>query len=382
MVKSISLSCLLLLSVALVIGAEDAIPTVVVGPEVSHNAAPAATSAIPQGFAAPDQKNAMHALAESYENKMDFVKIFTGKYYQGPYKTINDHLEKTVDPNADLKTNMDAVELLLKRSKSNFIGAVFKEGLIEALEQLLALRQIMSDENKCTRRSYAILFKNDQATKGAAHKSPSELGKVTRVVYIVRQYMLRHAIECRQVYPAVYEQIRASMNEDMLNRVELFTTNLIQKKRKVMLVFDTKPTVNPGDLLTEGRTIKQVKGKDLSEATYRTIEFLAKDDENVKYLRKIPIMSEQKFKVVEEKVGDLMRDYIELPCEYYVNQMGPDVFLPAHFDEPLFEPENRYQSQEFPEFLLGSIRYRLCNSLITKDRQSLLKGLIKIANKN
>lgn len=328
------------------------------------------------------EKQKADKIDESSENTMSFIRIFTGKYYEGPYNTINDHLTNNVDDDANIKTNLEAAAKLLDQEKHKFFKG-FKQGLIEALEQFLSLGKVLNEENKCSRRSYAILVKNDRATKGVAHKCPNVVGDLRRIDWIVHQYSLKHAIECHLVYPDNFETKRQQVDQEMLKRVELFTLNLILKKRKKVLFFfeQKKSTENPEELISAGQTIKRVKGKDLAESIFNSVKYLAKDDENVKYLERVPNDKKTKMVVDEVNMKNLLNEYIIKPCQYYVEQFGPDIFVPLKFDIDMLEKKDRYRVDKDGDFLLGWQRYRLCNTIITKDKDAMMKDVIRVAQK-
>lgn len=331
-----------------------------------------------------DQKLAT-AVDESVENTMSFIKMFTGKYYEGPYKTISEYLEKSVHFEATIEESMQAVEDWYRKEKSRKFAFGFNQGLIEAMEQLLMLKDIMSDANKCSRKSYRVLVKNDRATRGVAHRPPSEIrarGMKRAVDWLVHQYEFRHASECHRIYPIVYEAKLLSMNQDLLKKVELFTTNIIQKRRKkIMFIWEQQRTDDPMILIPTGKAIKRIKGKDIAAAVYRSIQSMASKDPNERYLRKV--VNEEKGKLMINDAGlkALFDEYIIKPCEYYVQQLGPDIFVPVKFDIGLLEPYDRYQVEEVQQFFLGWIRFRFCNSILGRDKSSLMKDVARYAAK-
>lgn len=315
---------------------------------------------------------------ETVENKIDFFKLFSGLYYQRTYLGINQELIKRVPTNTNAAANMKAaLEWLDEETKNG--TPVLRKSLVEALRQFNALERLKGDE-KCTKNAYAILVKNDRATNGRAHGHFEKLGALRRIENVVYQYSVEHAISCYHVYPQLFETKRAQMDQVQLQRVEKFLEDLINKSLRLSRSFfffpSIKNVVTPSYQLI--REITSISGKASGFVAYDMLKRFAKNDKDRIYLARV--VDEQTTKVIinREKVAQLFKKYLVEPCEYYMSELGPEVFIPARYNAIMLAKEDRYNPDEYPEFVDGTVYFRLCKHLITHDQDSLLNDVITV----
>lgn len=313
----------------------------------------------------------------SPENKLDFIRFFAGLYYQNSYRHINHFLVDNVESD-EIGPNLLAATKLYEKEKQDRWN-IFNKHLVGALQQFISLNRIVNGE-KCTKNSYAILLKNDRATRGRTHKIPSRLGILTRVDKIIYSIAINHAIECQTVYPELFKQRYSQLDKEKVEKVETFMNDIINHlmTEKKNFFRETKKY----ETVEQLQHVRSIHGKRKAQVAYDAIKLFASGDPDVKYLRKVVDEKEGILKVKKDKVVGLFTRYLVEPCEYYVRELGPNIFIPASYDIVMLEKEDRYsQDDKKSDFFLSWTRYRLCNLLIGKDKQSLISAVIKIADK-
>lgn len=314
----------------------------------------------------------------SPDNKYEFIRIFSGLYYQKTYKLINNFLVDNVDCHADAAANLRAATQFreIVRQESRWYN-LYNKNLLGALEQFILLNRILRGE-KCTRNSYAILLKNDRATRGRSHQVQSKLGLLLRIERVIRQIAMDHALECKKKYPQFFEQKYAQLDKAIVEKVEAFTSNIInQLMRKKKNIFSQKKRFETPEQL---QYIKTINGQKEGQIAYNALKLFARKDRDVVYLRKVVDEKEAILKINRVKLVELFEKYLAEPCAYYVRELGPSIFIPASYDIMMFEKEDRYvQDDDNANFLSGWIRYKICNLLIGKDKKSLIRSVVSIA---
>lgn len=314
----------------------------------------------------------------SPDNNYDFIRIFAGLYYQNSYRHINNYLVDKVDEKEDVVANLKAATEWYEKERLNSWN-IFNKHLVGALEQFTALNRILEGE-KCTRNSYAILLKNDRATSGKTHKARSKLGPFYRVERVIYQVAMDHAIVCKNKYPQLFEQKYAQLDKESIERVEALSNDIINQlmNEKKSFFRETKKF----ETFEQLQHVKTINGKKEAQIAYDALKLFARQDSDVRYLKKVLDEKEAVMRVNRDKFVNLFKKYLVEPCAYYVRELGPDIFIPASYDIIMFDKEDRYeQNDDRSKFFLGWIRYKLCGLLIGKDQKGLIKSMIKIASK-
>lgn len=318
------------------------------------------------------------------DNKLNLLRFFHGSYYHRQYNRINDYLVDATN-STSYEVNMRLAREWLQRERDSGVNLFKNKATVEALEQFTALTSI---EGKCDRYSYAIVWRNDQATGGEAHKRSSKISQSPRrIITLVHYASLSHAIGCHHVYPENFRQIRQKADLQTLDKVETFLNAIINdhlgSKNSLASLFNNKIDVSiDATRIVSG--IKSIKGKKAAQLAYHTIQGHSVNDENRVYLRKVVDEKKGARIVNQEKVRELVKAYLVEPCKYYLETFGPDVYIPAMYEARMLEPVDRYSSLEgelLDGFIYGWIRYRLCESLVNKDQNSLAKDVISFINK-
>lgn len=311
------------------------------------------------------------------DNAFDFIRIFAGLYYQNSYKHINNYLVDNVETD-DVAANLRAASEFYEKVRVNSWN-IFNKHLVGALEQFTALNRILSGE-KCNKNSYAILLKNDRATRGKTHKVRSKLDRLVKIERIIHKIALDHSIECQTVYPKLFEQKYEKMDKEKIEKVGAFTSDIMNQlmKEKKNFFRQTKKF----ETFEQLQYVKSIRGKKEAQIAYDALKLFSRQDNDAKYLKKVFDDKQGKMRLNQDKVGELFEKYLVEPCAYYVRELGPDIFIPASYDVAILDKEDRYeQVDENSSFFTGWIRYKFCNLLIGRDRKSLLSSVIKIAIK-
>lgn len=312
---------------------------------------------------------------EPIANTYSLLRFFTGLYYQSTYAEINNYLVDHVETD-DVKSNM--IEALKWYDAEVSKKSMFNRAIVEALKQFTSLTKIGPD-NQCNRNTYAILLKNDRATKRKTHKQPSKLGLMKRIEKVVYEYSMNHAIDCVPRYPTLLKEKLAKLDQDKVQRAENFVDNIIDGFR-----WSDKKFKNENKryaIYTLVKSLKSISNKKTSKIALDRLNEYARDDPDRKFLKKVLNEKKGVMEIRKDKVGSLVDQYLIAPCRYYVEQLGLSVFIPANYDLIMLELQDRYKEEddEALEFLLGWSRYHICSVLIEKDLKSLKKGVAKQA---
>lgn len=285
---------------------------------------------------------------EEPRNELGLFRLLeTGfkQHYEKQYDNINELLVQQLPDNQDVAQNLAKVAELLEEERKRGVRLFKNRALVEALEQLARLGELYTDETKCTRKAYEILWKNNEAVRGLAQRPHSELVAPRRVESLVNKASTWHTIECFHVYPKRLAELRATMEPAKLRLVETFMDNLMGKCDCV-------------------RTpVRLVQGKRAAELAYELIERHSHQDPYRAYLGKVIDEAKGKLVVKAEGVRQLAERYLIEPCRAFVFHFGPDVFIPARFGSLALERADRYD-ESHGDFLHSWLHYRLCESLV------------------
>lgn len=253
------------------------------------------------------------------------------------YKTISNYLTRFV-PIDDIELNMKAAKDMMRIMKED---PKADDRLLAALELFISLQEA---QGKCNESGYNILFANLLATEQRGRRSQSEY-RTDRVVY---QACLSHARICQSKYLTNFNSLYSKLDSTKKYRVDLFLedTNLqifMPGAKDRYMFFNT---------LVKNQQV--IRSRDGTRLAYDAINILSIGDPDQKFLKA------KKTGVNRDKVTGLFRKYLLEPCQYYVNELGPDVYIPAIFDAMFF---HRVNEKEY-RFYKSWAQFKLCEYVI------------------
>ena len=110
------------------------------------------------------------------------------------------------------------------------------------------------------------------------------------------------------------------------------------------------------------------------DTLYELIGYLSRDDPDNKYLRKILNETTGKFEVNKAKLEKLIESHVASKrplCQYYVGELGSEIFEPNAYDLLMYPYEDRKVHDD--EYALAWRRYKLCKSLLKKNEDLVQK---------
>jgi hypothetical protein len=291
--------------------------------------------------------------------QMTFMKLLESGFkwnYENQYKKINKYLvEKT--ESRDVEDNMSIAAKWLEEQQK-FVLPFWNGALVEALKQFLDLTRLNDEDVRCSREAYVILWRNNQATKD---KALTERHR-RRIDNIVRHFRINHAINCYTVYPGRFEDFYAEMDVETERWFTTFQMELNSRFKSTKEILDA------------------LAGKTFAQIAHRLIGSNSFSDPDNKYLHKTENELDGGLFVYEPGVRRLAERYVIRRCRQFVQQAGPEIFIPASFDQLALNPEDRYKICSMPEarFLHGRQLYRICEKLVRHDSEAFVKQLAKV----
>lgn len=287
-------------------------------------------------------------------------RTFMGRYYENLYPHISHVLEKSLPDVMDLDANLEQARewLAIELEQGIDWGNRWK---VNALKQFLELAKLNQKEKQCSLEAQEIIYKNDKATQGRARARPSKLKPLTRVDQLVHLAARRHSKACLEVYRARYDE-----------RSSLFG----QPVKRLLMDYLDSGLLNCRGCVASGQ--KNLCNSKAVDQAYQFIETNSRADLERKRIVERPSGPFQLRQVDVDQVRTLAKRYIIEPCQEYVSQLGLDVYVPARYSMFVLEPSERYQSSnpEHSNFLHGWNHYRLCESLVRRDQETLVKNLV------
>lgn len=241
------------------------------------------------------------------------------------YRKIDDYLIKSVDT-SDAVVNM--------RAAIDWLNSGPDDSIEQALYDLTAISRIQSDY-KCTKFSHDILTKVSPYFERSAHQEPE-----SRIRLIVEHFCTQHALQCREVYPRTFSQRYRMMNRGFVRELETF---LNEELLKTLFDMKSNPMADNAEFYT--RPIRNTDN--LAEFAFKSIKTLAQAD----------IANDYK------ELKHMFKRYLSKPCEYFIQDLGNDVFIPATFDAKWNQPVDGGEV----DFYLGLARYRVCKYVIENE---------------
>lgn len=250
----------------------------------------------------------------------------------------------------DLNSNLAKAKEFLIESV-NKASTDLNEGLRKDWQVFLSLEAIENNVELCNGKSIAILSANNRLVGNIYNKvNKSGLNCLTRLESLVYQALLKHANQCQSVYPKKYDMEVKKLNFSLINRAQEVTRDLAYGRKT--------STVSWELLLYQGRWVHQALVRAAQLANDNRIGFAsAYFDDSI-----------GKSSIDMDKLHSLYQDYILIPCNYYVDKLGPDLFEPVIFDLKLKQSELITELETYQE----------CKLIINEEySKKLFENLIK-----
>lgn len=299
-----------------------------------------------------------------------FVQARVQKLTDDYYHKINTYLADNVATN-DITANMNKAVKWYSEVKSPLKGRVDK-ALVEALRKFIALSELEM-ANICNRESFEILTANDDATAGYVQvMRPNEIPD-SRVDMIVHYFAVKHASQCHDTYPIELASRLKQLNPELVNRVDKFMGLVIRRSKYKVLHKDATASERMVSKYFADAD-PSIRGIDNARLAWRVLKFLAANDQDQMFSSTDQTDEVGKKPVNGKKIKEMFKKYFVDPCQYYVSQLGKDIFLPAKFDAHFFQQVDDSKADFY--FAMG--KFRLCQSLIDRDQNSLVEDLISV----
>jgi len=297
-------------------------------------------------------------------------------------QSLNNYLVDKVDSQA-IEANMKAVkELFTNKCGSCF---PFKRDSTSSLRKFVALDTIKDLENQCDRTSYSILLDICRTNDFKVQKRLGNGQTLSRIDSILLEYSTRHAERCKSVYPVAFENKLNQLDKTQLHRVETHA-NIVMRNARFLLASGKPYRVDEYlrehelDYMGYHSQFKYCRG------SYEALSLLAnkEQDPRARSLTKV-VLDERKGvpRVDEPMIEALAKTYLFEPCQYYVNELGLDVFEPFEFDLKVRGSDvgnesdaNLEQGSQLHNFYAGLVRYKFCKRLLS-EKESVKRSLVK-----
>lgn len=254
---------------------------------------------------------------------------------------------KSTDP----KDNFDILLDELIKDQKNNVGPSNKSTQVKRL--ILAL-STLDGKNECGYYGYTII-RNLYFALGSPMRSITRDENLRRVDKILQYYIREHVENCEPVYLSKFHEISGGLDSTIIEHLNTIVAKSIQDLTGENSYY--RRSSYPGtlyNLATEGLLVAfEMK----PEHIYDALTVLAKDDPDEKYLRRIEDERTGHPKFVKDKIESLFKEYIAKPCNYFRQKFGPDVFMPAAFDN-IFKQRMKPERVDFYE---AWVKYRLCH---------------------
>lgn len=287
------------------------------------------------------------------------------------YTKIDEYLKQAVDSD-DIEPNLEAAEKWLSQNL-NFKSSLLTRNPTEDFRMFVALKQVLGD-NKCNDESFRIMRENEMNIGDLFTKIHSGAVK-RRVDNVVWKIFEQHASNCQDVWPSLLKRkLQQVGDQKKLMRAGLLAEAILSETLSTTVLNSYKQ-------LYEGFISNLLELKDLrrSQSIYQKLNEYAKDDPDAQFLH--PIIEDREGKksgkkvVRTDKIRDLVDRYLVEPCSYFVEQLGPEVFIPARWDATTLPP-----SSEDIRFYKYWTDFRICE-VVTKNAKTLTKDLTRIVEK-
>lgn len=266
------------------------------------------------------------------------------------YTRLNAYLAKetsSTDPRINFDIALDGLLEDLKKGRHDDAAA----------KRLFLSLSTIRGNLGCNSLSHAIIGGNYCAGIGRVGliRANEALRRVDKVAWPL---LFEHAEKCRETYKNRYFELVPKLNRSLLDRVESFLDKIIKE------AMSRESVAHLSDSTAE-KLQKIIFGKEFAHG-FEIDEFYVDDylteaatEESDRQALEL-IRDKQSGKTFIDKVkfSKLYYKFIEEPCAYYVQELGPEIFEPAYFDELLSQPVLDGRSEEYSK---AWVKYEFCS---------------------
>lgn len=277
------------------------------------------------------------------------------KYAQAGYHRLNEYLVANVDTD-DIEPNIEAAKAWLDRKGQSLVSVAPTSDL----KKFIALEQVIN-EPKCDRTDYAILFENEDEV-GLYYSFLYDKVK-RRVEKVIVSSIKIHAEKCHKVYIDRYYNKQKLLDSVLAKRVATFTKTLLEKNRFSIPaeVFYQPEHLLHGYVLHHS-SVRYCLGEQHLNAAILSV---ARDNPSIECFKKIPTepRCRDDTQVQADEVKHLIKDYLIVPCRFYLDEFGPDLYVPASFDVRYFYEIDKSK----PDFYMGWVSFLICREIVDNE---------------
>lgn len=275
---------------------------------------------------------------------------------EGSYKGLNDYLVKNVDSD-EVGPNMEAAIGWLQEQQS--VG----QTNLREMNMFTALQQVMED-SKCGREAFEIKRENEQSVN--LHKLLEHERVLRRVEKVMAKIFKDHARRCSKVY---LDRYRAKTRE-----LSPYFAQVENISRPIMNVEIHNPVTLFFEYLDYRPTLRSFAN---DNAVVQALVSNAREDPDFKNGLETMNARTGKASVNYENLKQLANKYLIEPCLRFMDDFGPDVFVPARFDcEDYLEVDKKEQ-----EYFLGWSYYLICQAY-TNNKKAVFDSVARSAKNN
>lgn len=293
---------------------------------------------------------------------------------QADYGRLNDYLVENVDSD-DVAANMAAATtwLLEQQSKKHSFPLLAP---IEDLTKFTSLQKVIFDD-QCGWAAYEIMRANEQEVNLNRKTKQNEL--VRRVDKVIGEIFKKHAEKCLDVYPLRFELKVRQLEPTLLERVRVLTNQVVLIDRHLWLQDEDwyRMKSNANDLylrfIDRPTTIELITRL---SGLLNALNLSAKDLLTAKHSQRVTHQPSGKLIIRRAEIEQLVENYFIEPCQYYVDQLGQDLFLPAEFEAKFYHSVRDMNH----DFYFGWAAFNICKVLIA-NKSAAVEHIVRSINK-
>lgn len=269
---------------------------------------------------------------------------------------LNNYLIDNTDSN-DAEENLD---LILEQLILDYKNKLDPHGDRIKIKRLLMALTTIKGENSCNYYSYLILGQALDATKCRFRLLN---GRRKRIDKVVGHYIYKHANNCLPIYLKNYDNLSKNLDEILMKRLDALLGPTIQN----LILYYGNPHIK-GDTYEErlkhmaservGRTFDMS-----SKYIYDIMMELTKDDPNKKLLEIFEDERTGRLVIREDKLAELLEEYIIKPCRYFREYYQRDIFKPLLQDNIFVHTQT-----DRIDFYEAWFKYDLCSNVLDIKR--------------
>lgn len=283
------------------------------------------------------------------------------------YGRLNNYLTSNVGTD-DIGANIEAASQWLKEQEATKHPFLSKAP-IRDLRAFTALQQVIGD-TKCDRNAHAIIRKCEKAV--GLHKLLRTREELRRTEKVMLEIFKSHAEGCSRIYPETYRMKIVQLDQTKLDRARSFARVVMSSDRFKLSVGEKVLFNDPGALLTR-YVLNAPKIKDFKDDIFHDALEAAQDDPDFEKICSVPDEDAEKVSAHLRKIKELIRIYLVEPCQYIVEELGPDLFVPAEFDLQVYP-----KTEESEDYYRGWSTFMICRAIIGNER-TILHSIIRTA---